>query len=508
MQSPLHYLCRAWPGRIKTTIHKLLRTAAMVGPVARKFRTEATLHHPGSRQPTASRALKVIREHRQGQRPTSASNANRDRRSEKNSRKKVSVIAWDVGHNSLGRAYLLADVLRNDYDVEIVGASFPKLGEDVWAPLRTCSRVTIKSFPGEHFPKYFSDAQYMAKHIDGDVLYVSKPRLPGLELAILAKQQRNRPIILDVDDYELGFFKNRQPMTLDAIRTKHKTSSFNCPYGEMWSRYSESLIPLFDQITVSNIELQKKFGGTVLPHLRDEHDFTPMRYPRAEVRKALGFTSKDRVIIFAGTPLMHKGFMRVVVALRNLNRPNYKGLLIGSPPEGESRTVRKAMKAGHLSVLPCVPFCDLPGYLCAGDLICLLQDEQRITSHFQLPAKFTDGLAMEIPMLATNVPVLKHLAKDGLVELLKHTHLEEKIEEIFSNYERYKCRAMSNRGVFLQKYSYGANLCTMKHMIERVLQEPTRFPDEFVKLIAYHGGIFQSTSYSRPAVRTLSVNTN
>ena len=74
-----------------------------------------------------------------------------------------------------------------------------------------------------------------------------------------------------------------------------------------------------------------------------------------------------------------------------------------------------------------------------------------------MPAKFTDGLSMEIPMLASNVPVLENLAKEGLVELLGGMPLEQKIDEIFSNYEVYKRRAVCNREVFLQKYSYGAN---------------------------------------------------
>ena len=115
-------------------------------------------------------------------------------------RLKVSVISWDLAHNPLGRAYLIADVLRNDYDVEIIGSTFPRFGSDIWKPLRDCSRVPIRAFPGDDFPAHFSKMQALAEHIDGDVLFVSKPRLPSLELAILAKMRRNRPIILDIDD--------------------------------------------------------------------------------------------------------------------------------------------------------------------------------------------------------------------------------------------------------------------------------------------------------------------
>ena len=212
---------------------------------------------------------------------------------------KITVIAWDLGHNSLGRAYLLADVLRHDYRVELIGANFPRFGSDIWKPLRHDSRVTIKNFPGGNFPQYFIRMEDVAKQIEGDVIYVSKPRLPGLELAILAKLQRNRPVILDVDDYELGFFNRHEPLTLDEVKTRNSDLDFVCPHDEIWTRYSESLIPLFDQITVSNEELQKKFGGMILPHLRDENDFDPTVYSRNKLRAELGFTADDKVILFA-----------------------------------------------------------------------------------------------------------------------------------------------------------------------------------------------------------------
>ena len=103
----------------------------------------------------------------------------------------------------------MADVLRTHYDVELIGANFPRFGTEIWEPLRIGSRVTIKNFPGANFPEYFKRMEDIAEQIEGDIIYVSKPRLPGLELAILAKMYRNRPIILDIDDYELGLRKSQ-----------------------------------------------------------------------------------------------------------------------------------------------------------------------------------------------------------------------------------------------------------------------------------------------------------
>ena len=345
-------------------------------------------------------------------------------------RLKVSVIAWDLTHNPLGRAYLIADVLRNDYDVEIIGSTFPRFGSDIWKPLRDCSRVPIKSAPGDCFPTYFRTMQALAENIEGDVLFVSKPRLPSLELAILAKIRRNRPIILDIDDYELSFFKNGMPLSLDQLKAHRTVLDADVPYGEAWTRYCESLIPHVEHVTVSNKELRKKYGGTILPHIRDERDFDPTVYPRDTIRRALGYAPEDKVILFAGTPRMHKGLSCLVTALRELDRPIYKLLVVGSPADGKVAEVLRRVDPNRVRMLPDVPFSDLPGYLCAADLVALLQDEEAPPSAFQMPAKFTDALSMGIPILASNAPPLVNLANDGLVELLGNASPAQKIDEI------------------------------------------------------------------------------
>ena len=421
-------------------------------------------------------------------------------------RLKVSVIAWDLAHNPLGRAYLIADVLRNDYDVEIIGSTFPRFGNDIWKPLRDCSRVPIRSFPGDDFPAHFSKMQALAEHIDGDVIFVSKPRLPSLELAILAKIRRNRPIILDIDDHELSFFENREPLSLEQLKASRRTLDVDVPYGEAWTRYCETLIPHVDYITVSNKELGKKYGGTILPHIRDERDFDPAPYPRDAIRRALGLTSEDRVICFAGTPRMHKGLSRLVNALRELDRPTYKLLVVGSPADGGVTEVLRRVDPNRVTMLPDVPFSDLPGYLCAADLIPLLQDEEASPSTFQMPAKFTDALSMGIPVLASNTPPLVTLANDGLVELLGDASPAQKIDQIFLSYKERKSRAIENRCAFEKDYSYAANLPPLRSLIQQYSGQPKTVPRAFRELVAYHQNIFPTAGGLRNLVAKVPIS--
>ena len=338
----------------------------------------------------------------------------------------------------------------------------------------------------------------MAAQIEGDVIYVSKPRLPSLELAILAKLHRNRPVVLDVDDYELGFFEDRRPLSLAELKAGSPDPDVDCPHDGVWTRIGESLIPHFERITVSNEELRRKYGGTVLPHVRDEADFAPDIYPRDAIRRELGFAPDDRVILFAGTPRMHKGFARLVDALRELDRPEYKMLVVGSPADGESYRFLNGLKSPSIRCVVDVPFADLPGYLCAGDLVCLLQDEDRATSAFQMPAKFTDALAMGIPVLASNVPPLANLAEKGLVELLGDRSPAEGIDEIFSKYPAFKERALANREVFLREFSYGAGLARLKEIIEGVKGRPREIPAAFHELVACQRSLFAGSEKVAP----------
>ena len=57
----------------------------------------------------------------------------------------VAVIAWDVGHNPLGRAYLLAEALDRRYNVALIGFQFPRYGDAAalrWLlAVSSCSRA-------------------------------------------------------------------------------------------------------------------------------------------------------------------------------------------------------------------------------------------------------------------------------------------------------------------------------------------------------------------------------
>ena len=133
-------------------------------------------------------------------------------------RSKVAVLAWDVGHNPLGRANVLAELLARRFDVELWGAQFDRYGDRLWAPLRQPEPPGQRRSPEPPSPSTSAPSSEVAGRIDADALVgVQAPRFPSCRSAILAKQARNRPLVLDVDDHELAFFDEDAGLPLDEL---------------------------------------------------------------------------------------------------------------------------------------------------------------------------------------------------------------------------------------------------------------------------------------------------
>lgn len=409
---------------------------------------------------------------------------------------KISILAWDVCHNAVGRAYMLAEMLSRIYSVEIVGARFPRYGGSIWPPIRN-GTIKLTSFAGTDFPTHFSRMREMANNIDGDVLLVSKPRLPSVELAALARINRARPAFIDVDDYEPAFFEEAPLPDFSAVRKMANEPDFKVPYGALWTRYTEHLIPAFDAVTVSGIQLLEKFRGELIPHARDERRFDPALYDRAEIRKRLGFSPTDKVVLFIGTPRSHKGILDVLAALKCIGNADYKLCVIGNITDRKLLVGLLKGPAGMVRLLPSQPFHDLPANLAAGDLVCLLQDQHSRVARYQTPAKFTDALAMGIPVIASPVPPMIAAAENSLVNLTGDRPLHEIIDSIFKDLPSHRESALRNRDVFLSDYSYGAVLPRLVKVIERLKQSPATKSTDLDRLISYHRECFGPASQKK-----------
>ena len=92
--------------------------------------------------------------------------------------------------------------LKSHYEVEIIG---PSRSGDIWFPMKDIG-IPIRSYPWKRYPFFISTIRKMIKDIDTDIIIACKLRPTSYGIALIKKLTSNIPIILDIDDWELGFF--------------------------------------------------------------------------------------------------------------------------------------------------------------------------------------------------------------------------------------------------------------------------------------------------------------
>ena len=311
---------------------------------------------------------------------------------------KISVLAFDLSDNATGRADLLARLLAPRWEVEVVG---PRFGTAVWRPAigGTVSHRALAVDGARRYPRFARLWRDLLARADGDVLYASKPRPTSYGAALLARRQRRRPLLLDIDDWEVGFFRRA-----GAWGTLGRALNLRNPNGLPWTWLMERLAGRADGLTVASRFLQRRFGGTLITHVRDTEAWDPVRYDRAEARARLG-VGAERVVMFLGTPRGHKGVDDLVEAVGELGA-GVRLVLVGADLEGEA--ARRWAARPWVRLVGEIAFDDVPRYLVAADAVAV---PQRATSDTvgQVPAKIFDAMALARPIVSTAVSLIPEI---------------------------------------------------------------------------------------------------
>src|SRR5207244_7801306 len=152
---------------------------------------------------------------------------------------------------------------------------------------------------------------------------------------------------------------------------------------------------------VASAFLQRRFGGTLIPHARDTEAWDPARHDRARARAALGVGDR-RVVMFLGTPRGYKGIDDLVEAVGLLD-DGVVLVLVGV--DGASGWPARVGDSARVRVVGEIPFDDVPSVLAAADVVAV---PQRATTDTigQVPAKLIDAMAMARPIVATDVSMI------------------------------------------------------------------------------------------------------
>ena len=337
----------------------------------------------------------------------------KDRGAVPGKRGRVAVVCWDLSHNPAGRAYVLYKLLEKEWNVDLVGPVWSRYGDDLWKPLQD-EELKVRSFRCGTLKEFMPKAELLAASKVYDLVYVCKPRLPSMYIGTLIKQASRCPLIVDVDDFELAFFKNRNFANLDELEAS-ASSALDEPFEELATRYCQSLVAEADSVTVSNIALRERFGGHIVRHARNEVEFVNSPEIRRMGRARLGITDNEYALVFLGTPRPHKGVGEVVRALQELNDPKIVFHVVGKlTDESLCRQLKKYPDA-RVTFHPNCSLKELPAILSAADLVPLIQDPDHPISQHQIPAKVSDALSLGVPVLATATPPLRDLIASGAI---------------------------------------------------------------------------------------------
>jgi len=373
---------------------------------------------------------------------------------------KISILTPDLSNNCFGRAYLLAKILQKNYEVEIIGPIFRK---KIWEPLSDINDVTYKSIKIGRIPKSYWQVSTILKNISGDIVYASKPLFSSFGIGLIEKLLNKKTLILDVDDWQMGFRNEQYKNFAPANRIKYLIYSMFQFYEttSYWNNLIGEMLALrADEITVSNTFLKEKFGGTIVWHCRNTDVFDPQLFNRDSFRSIYAIPKNKKVVMFLGTPNVHKGLDDLIEAVKLTNNLNIVLSIVGIGNDPYSKKLEKLGKAklgNRFLPFRLQPFEKVPEFLTIADVVVIPQRENFATIG-QVPAKVFDAMAMAKPVIATNVSDLPIILKDcgWIVEPENIGQLAESIQHVINSPEEAEDTGSRARQKCIENYSWNA----------------------------------------------------
>lgn len=285
----------------------------------------------------------------------------------------VAVTCWEGGHNPMGRAKVLYDVLDGRRPVVLFAFLFSDFGGDIWRPLATSS-TAIVTIPWSERQFFLRMARQMG--IRFETVWMCKPRMPTFELAS-AIATPDAALILDIDDNEEAFSASK------GSRSKaYGLTSIGL------SRFTMENIPTR---TSPSISIQKDFGTHIVRHAR-----SPARKDKIETVAPLR-------VGFIGTVRPHKRIVEAAEAINALNADGQQRFEFHVYGDIEPASVRKALIGAGAVVKGDISFHSVPEHLARFHIILTgfpseTEDETPIT-RYQISSKIGDALSVGRPAL-------------------------------------------------------------------------------------------------------------
>jgi glycosyltransferase involved in cell wall biosynthesis/GT2 family glycosyltransferase len=361
---------------------------------------------------------------------------------------RVGVVGWDLAHNAAGRAHTLAALYRRFAEPEIIGPLFAGNGREVWEPVRHTDFV-FHHFVVEDDDAFVGQAVDLVAAHPYDLIHLSKPRFPNIVIGLLYKLIWQSRVLVDIDDEELTFVGASDPLPLeDYLRQHGELPPLRDLAGPLWTSLAVGLADAFDGVTISNHVLQARYGGTIIPHARDERVFQPSPELRRQGRAKLGLPPERKVVLFLGTPAEYKGLHLTARAIGQLGRNDVTFLLAGGPFDETLQAELQKLSGGRCRFTGYEPFDQIPATVAAADCCCFLQDPTAPAAHFQMPAKLSDALALGVPCLVRPSVMLQEACEQQACVPVREDSLVPEIRRILDDSDYASTKAQAARSFF------------------------------------------------------------
>lgn len=391
---------------------------------------------------------------------------------------RVTVLSWDMSRNHFSKAFAVAEALSVDYDVQLI--SFRFFEEEIFPPLKDV-RPDFETvyIQGSEFPDFFQAVRQALAAVSGDLIYVVKPRVPSLGLALLANAETGVPIVLEINDLESVVQSPDREASLSGVNLESVSVSdveLLNPYATLWSRMLEPLAGELPVLLTHNCNIDSHFGSQCLymRNLKDERVYDPALYDREAIRAELGFEPRDRVILFGGLIRKHKGIYELIELAERLGDPRYKLLFVGSRLSPDQREL-VARHGERLKMLPPQDRGAMARINLAADLVVLWLNPDVPASQYQMPYKATDAFAMGPLVIANDISDLGILGRQGYLRLVPFGDwdaMDRVVKSHFSGKSVGAETAAAARRLFLRQFSYPAGRAAFELAARRATAEP------------------------------------
>ncbi len=395
---------------------------------------------------------------------------------------RLTIVSWDICRNHFSKAYNLAEAMEQPDRVELVGFRF--FDDPIFPPYATASpRFEHRYLEGGELPGWSDQLARGVAAVHGDVVYAVKPRLPSLGLALLANRAFGTPVVLEMNDLESVVQRPEAGQAAEAVSLADADPAdprLLDPYGTLWTAIMEGLAPQVPWRATHNRNLDEHFGGGAfqMRNPKDDRRFDPDRYDREEVRRELGYGPDDRVLLFGGMVRRHKGVFRYAELLEHAG-PEYRLLVVGSRETPDQRRFRDEVVGSRVRILDPLDRNEMARINLACDAVVLWLDPDVPASHYQMPYKLTDALAMRVPVLANPIGELADLGRAGYLRLVPFgddAELVAALEDVVADHLATDRMVDAGRRLYLRQFSYRAVRSTVDLLLDAAGQRSGPLP--------------------------------